>query len=159
MTISKNGIELKGKDVVTAYFCNYFSPISTTVELESPESLPYAYKDYLPPYENSNMFLAPITFGEFQKVITNLKSGNFLGLDGFSTNILKELGCVIHAPLLHILNTSIPSGIFSEIWKFARVISVHKKGDKTDISNNRPIAFLDMVQYSLNVAKKKILIK
>ena len=81
MIINKSAVELKGKDVVAGYFCNYFSHISTTVELESPESVPYSYKDYLPPSENSSMFLAPVTFGEFQKEITNLKSGNSLGLE------------------------------------------------------------------------------
>jgi hypothetical protein len=44
--------------------------------------------------------------------------------------------------LLHILNASISSGIFPEVWKSARVIPIHKKGDKTDIGNYRPIAIL-----------------
>ena len=83
------------------------------------------------------MFLAPVTFGEFQKVITNLKRGNSLGLDRLSPNILKELACVIHVPLLHILNASISLGIFSEVWKSARVIPNHKKGDKTDVGKYR----------------------
>jgi hypothetical protein len=91
--INENGVELKGKDIVADYFCNYFSHINTTVELNSPESPFYSYKDYLPPSENSSMFLAPVAFGEFQKVINNLKNGNSLGIDGFSTNILKEIFC------------------------------------------------------------------
>jgi hypothetical protein len=140
--INENGVELKGKDIVADYFCNYFSHINTTVELNSPESPFYSYKDYLPPSENSSMFLAPVAFGEFQKVINNLKNGNSLGIDGFSTNILKEIVSVIHVPLLHILNASISSGIFPEVWKSARVIPIHKKGDKTDIGNYRPIAIL-----------------
>ena len=69
MIINENGVELKGKDVVADYFCNYFSHFSTAADLESPESLFGSYKDYLPSSENSSMVLAPVTFGEFQKVI------------------------------------------------------------------------------------------
>ena len=145
MIINESGVELKRKDVVADYFCNYFSHFSATADLKSPESLFGSYKDYLPSSENSSMFLAPVTFGEFQKVITNLKRGNSLGLDGLSTNILKELACVMHVPLLHILNVSISSGIFPEVWKSARVIPIHKKGDKTDVGNYRPIAILSPI--------------
>ena len=141
------------------YFCNYFSRSqfnSTTVELESPESLFCSYKDYLPPSENSSMFLAPVTFGEFQKVIMNSKSCNSLGLDGLSTNILKDLACVIDAPLLHILNVSISSGIFPEAWKSARVILIHKKGDKR-YRQLSPIAILFPISKVLEkIIRKRI---
>ena len=158
MIINQNTVELKGKDVVASYFCNYFSHISNTVELESPESPFYSYKEYPLPSKNFSMFLVPVTFDEFQKVITNLKNGNSLSLDGLS-NILKELACAIPVPLLHILNSSISSGIFPEVWKFAQVIPIHKKGDKTDISNYHPIALLSPISKILEIIIQKRIVK
>ena len=78
-------------------------------------------------------------------------------LDALFTNILKELACVIHVPLLNILNASISSGIFPEVWKSAQVIPIHKKGDKTDVGNYRTIAILSPISKVLEkIIQKRI---
>ena len=48
----------------------------------------------------------------------------------------------LHKPLLHIFNLLIEQGILPDKPKTARVISMHKKTEKTDLGNYRPISIL-----------------
>lgn len=138
-----NGKEFRGPQAVAKKFSEYFASIgSSVVSGEVDLSSPRSHKKYLPPTEDTSIFMAPVTFAEFQKVIKNLKNGNSLGYDELSTNLLKNIAGVIFEPLLHILNLCIFSGTFPKRWKIARVIPLHKKGDKSDTNNYRPIAIL-----------------
>ena len=47
-------------------------------------------------------------------------------------------------PLTNIYNASLESKIFPDQLKIAKVVSVHKRGDKKDIQNYRPIALLSV---------------
>ena len=44
--------------------------------------------------------------------------------------------------LIIIINTSILTGEFPSKWKIAKVIPLHKKGDKKSLKNYRPIVNL-----------------
>jgi len=48
----------------------------------------------------------------------------------------------ITSPLTYICNKVILSGIFPDRLKYSVVIPVHKKGDKTNLTNYRPISLL-----------------
>jgi hypothetical protein len=45
-------------------------------------------------------------------------------------------------PLAHIYNASLEAGIFPERFKIAKVKPLHKKGDKKEMKNYRPISLL-----------------
>jgi hypothetical protein len=49
---------------------------------------------------------------------------------------------IISFPLSYICNYSLHTGIFPNRLKIAVVKSLHKKGDKSNISNYRPISLL-----------------
>ena len=44
-----------------------------------------------------------------------------------------------------IINTSIVTGLFPNMWKYPHVIPFHKSGDKDDVSNYRPISLLPII--------------
>jgi hypothetical protein len=44
--------------------------------------------------------------------------------------------------LTHIYNLSLTSGVFSVLWKTAKVKPLHKRGDKYNINNYRPISII-----------------
>jgi len=57
-----------------------------------------------------------------------------------STRILKYSTPSIISPITHIINRVLASGIFPYRCKFSEVIPLYKKGNKTDLSNYRPIS-------------------
>ena len=46
-------------------------------------------------------------------------------------------------PLTHIVNNSFKSGVFPDSLKTAKVIPIHKAGDKSDVKNKRPVSILN----------------
>ena len=64
------------------------------------------------------------------------------GPDGLSARILKECAEEIATPLTKICHLSFQQGKFPTVWKRAHVTPFHKKGDRRDPNNYRPISLL-----------------
>ena len=56
--------------------------------------------------------------------------------------MLKQLEPAICVPMLQLFKASIEQNIVPRIWKCANVIPIHKKGDKSDPTNYRPVSLL-----------------
>ena len=54
-----------------------------------------------------------------------------IGDDGISHKMLMGVTKSVSKPLCILMNRSFEEGIFSDIWKIANVISIFKKGDKS----------------------------
>jgi hypothetical protein len=89
-----------------------------------------------------NMETIPVTEAEVISCIRSLKSIGATGYDGISNNILKLCAHTISNPLTYIINFSLTTGTFPERCKLAIVRPIHKKGDKNEMSNYRPISLL-----------------
>jgi hypothetical protein len=92
------------------------------------------------PFPNIN-FKSP-SAREIENIIKSLKPKNSSGYDGISTKLVKICSPFISSPLAHICNKSLSSGIFPHRLKYAIVKPLFKKGDKSKISNYRPISTL-----------------
>ena len=64
-------------------------------------------------------------------VIDKLPSKTSSGVDGISTNLLKDIKYLISKPLTMIINQCLETGIFPSKLKIAKVIPILKKGDET----------------------------
>ena len=76
------------------------------------------------------------------KSIKSLKSKNSHGYDEISVKILKLSSQFITSPLPYTYNKSPSTGAFPTRLKFSVVKPLHKKGDRTNIPNFRPISLL-----------------
>jgi hypothetical protein len=84
----------------------------------------------------------PTTETEIKNIIHSLKAKNSSGYDGITSKILKVCASLISYPLTHICNHSLLTGIFPNRLKVSIVRPLYKKGDKTNMSNYRPISLL-----------------
>jgi len=75
-------------------------------------------------------------------MISSLKPKNSSGYDEITSKIIKSCVSIISVPLSYIYNYSLHTGIFPDCLKIAVVKPLHKKGDKFNVSNYRPISLL-----------------
>jgi hypothetical protein len=80
-----------------------------------------------------------VTKKEMINTIKFFKTKTSSGYDGISNKILKWYANVINKPFTFICNSSFASEIYPERFNFAIVRPIHKKGDRTEMANCRPI--------------------
>ena len=56
--------------------------------------------------------------------------------------MLKISGCSIYKPLEIIFRQALLTGVFPSEWKKVNIVRVHKKSDKQNIKNYRPVSLL-----------------
>lgn len=92
-----------------------------------------------------SMFMTPISKSEIINIVKSLKNTSSCGPDDISTIFIKNNIEVLCVPLCDIFNACICEGVFPAQFKSAKVIPLHKRNSKTDISNYRPISLLPVI--------------
>jgi hypothetical protein len=90
----------------------------------------------------NSLFTHPVTEEEVISLAKSLKGKPTSGDDDIPENLVKQCMHLIKGPLTHIYNLSLTSGVFPVLWKTAKVKPLHKKGDKYDMHNYRPISII-----------------
>ena len=75
----------------------------------------------------------------------SLKVNKASGQDGISHRMLKNTCKTIAIPLCKLFNKSLQSRTYPRIWKSATVMPIFNKGDKSEVSNYRPISLISCV--------------
>ena len=101
----------------------------------------------------------PVTEAEIISIIRYLKPKNASGYDGISNKILKLCMYTISKPLTYICNGSLNTGTFPERCKLAIVRPIHKKWDKNEMNNYRPISLLTTISKILEIIMHKRLVQ
>ena len=91
---------------------------------------------------NSEKKNKTITVNELKEALYSLKTNKSAVYDDIIYNVVKNCFGVLCDPLLHIVNLSSSSGIFTDSLKILKVTSIYKADDSTDLSNCRPISAL-----------------
>ena len=82
---------------------------------------------------------------KIENIVEVLSSNKASGDDDISHKMLKGVSKTVSKPLCILMNRSLGEGIFPDLWKLANVISIFKKGDKSQPSNCRPVALLSYI--------------
>ena len=137
---SQTGESLSDHETSTA-LNNYFLSVFTQ---EDVTSLPNATQLF--EGEDHEMLCDfNITKETVMKEIDKLKKTKSPGPDDIFPRVLKEARDVVSEPLANIFRKSLDTGVVPSIWKKANVVPIFKKGDKTDMSNYRPISLTSVV--------------
>ena len=90
----------------------------------------------------SSFSLKTVSENEVLKHIRRLKNKRSSGIDGLTPELLKQGATVLALPITWIINQSLVRGIFPDPWKTASVVPIHKKGNRKQKENYRPVSCL-----------------
>ena len=92
---------------------------------------------------------------ELKHALFSLKTKKSPGYDDISFNVLKKCFGSLCEPLKYLFNLSTEKEIFPDDLKIAKVTTIYKADDKSDLSNYRPIyvssyfsKFLEQIMYN-----------
>ncbi len=89
--------------------------------------------------------LPPIMVSEIENALHLAKSDKAPGKDGITTEMLKSSGETFWKALTTRFNRYLKEGKVPSQWKGSNTILLHKKGDKEDLKNYRPICLLSHI--------------
>ena len=80
-----------------------------------------------------------------EKKLEKLNINKSCGPDGIHPHVLQKTAKAMSVPLAIIYQKSLDEGVCPEEWKCANVTPIHKKGDRTDPNNYRPVSLTSQV--------------
>ena len=94
-------------------------------------------------------FFPPTTPVDIESLINCIKPNLYksIGPNSIPANILKEFKIELSERLSDMINVSSNKVTFPDFLKVANVIPIHKKSEKLDSNNYRPISLLSNIGY------------
>lgn len=139
--ICHNGIFHKDDESIAKAFKDHFETCATNLTRGLPEGNDTSV---LMPLGESWKF-EPTNEIEIRKIIAKMKNKNSSGFDGLSNRMLKREPHAFSRLLTPLINKSLEEGVFPDCLKTANVIPIHKKGDRANLNNYRPISLLPVL--------------
>ena len=99
------------------------------------------FESYLPNITNSVLYKA-LKPTKFKNASFALKTNKIPGYDKIHVNVIRKLYQELKLGLMNISSLSLKTGIFPKYVKIDKVSRIFQKGDKSIISNYRPIFVL-----------------
>jgi hypothetical protein len=128
--------------IIAEAFNTYYINLGNNLAGKISKSSISPYDTVKPVHYNSAMFL-PSSESEIAAIINNLKNNSSPGWDNIPNSVIKYAKNYISLPLSNIINCVINKGSFPDKLKIAKVIPCYKSGDKSLITNYRPISILN----------------
>ena len=117
-------------------FNNFFTSIAETVQSKVKFSNK-SFRTFLSTKNNDSFVITATNREEICKIISSLNINKSCGSNSIPTKILHLVKDQISKHLATISNLSFSTGMFPTILKTAKVIPIHKKDSKLEVSNYR----------------------
>ena len=122
-------------------FSNYFSTIDEKTQPKIKHSQKN-YTDYLSNENPDTFFLSPTSKEEIKFILSSLDINKSTGPYSIPSKVLNMLKNDISEQLVDLFNLSFTTDTCPTLLKTAKVISILKKGSKSNFTNYRPISLL-----------------
>ena len=128
--------DIRISDILNQHFATVGSRISE--EFEDIEHFIHSDRTF-----PNSMFLSPVLTGDILMIIENMRNKP-TNVNTYPIKIIKNARHILSPILAHLINNSLSKGCFPNSLKRARVVPLHKGGDRDDINNYRPISILPL---------------
>jgi len=125
------------------HFNNYFSTVGSLL-VDSANVDGARALDYMGDRQLNSLYMSPCDASEVEQIISSLANKSS-PLNCVPTFIFKWLKQEISPVISELFNLSVHSGVFPKSLKIARVIPIYKSGDKSNVTNYRPISILSVL--------------
>ena len=133
--------EIYDSDGIACAFANYLKEISSGSSIHPVLGSYQTYLNVISSNDRS-FVLNPMIRSDLIKLLNELKDSHSAGLDGIKPKILKKTYCPLLDILLRLYNNCMTAGCFPDILKFTKIIMIYKNGNRSCMTNYRPIAIL-----------------
>ena len=96
-------------------------------------------------FQNDRSFDIDFSESRIKSILSALNVNKAQGPDGINGAVLKHCSDSLVYPLSKMFNLVYNVGCIPSEWKTSNVVPVHKKDDKSDIENYRPISLISLV--------------
>ena len=125
------------------FFCGIGPELASNIDQNKfPNN---CFKNYLGQKPDTSFTLLPVPIGNLIEIIKKLKNKSSSGSDLLSNTLLKLAMPHLLLPLKSLIDLSFATGFVPQQVKIAKVIPLHKEGDKGVFNNYRPIAVISSV--------------
>ena len=123
-------------DEFNKHFCSFGKKLSDEANTANPPD----FNQFLSNKVCSSMFFCQTTVSEIFNLINQLNSSKSCRADGVDVLFVKT-GAIVITPILYVLyNACFKFGVFSSNLKTAKIITVFKSRDQSQVTNYRPIS-------------------
>lgn len=158
-SISLNGIEIEREECANELNNYFLSSVEEIVDnIEEPTMRDSSIPTLVSEQETDGFSeFKNISLAELKDIICKLPNKN--GMEGISTEVLKNTFGAYGQELLEVINMSLTQGIFPENWKISTVIPVPKVKNTCKGEEHRPINMLPIYEKVLEKVVHKQLME
>ena len=142
--ININNVPVSDPESMANSFNDYFVTIAENIRKEIPSTNKH-FSDFLKKPVSDSLFLSPTDEMEVLYCLSSLDQNKSSGPFSIPSQIFSLIKTEISTPLSNIINMSFTTGIYPSNLKIAKVIPIHKKGSKLELTNYRPISLLSNI--------------